>query len=235
MITSRMRAILKLVSAAMMLNVGLPTGAIAKELRSDGAFFGLTYGDWSAAWWQYVLSIPAAANPLNDTTGENCGVEQSSGPVFYLAGSFVGEVTRSCDVPAGKVLFFPIINAECSTVEDPPFFGANEHALRSCAAGFADLIDPDTLAVTVDRRPIRNLRQFRAQSPSFAFTFPPPPAENVLGVDGTQSGISVSDGYWIALEPLSPGEHELHFEGKLILGPGDEFPQNVTYLLTIVE
>src|SRR5437899_1087429 len=43
--------------------------------------FGKTYGEWSAAWWQWVLSIPKRDNPLADPTGEKCAVGQS-GPVW---------------------------------------------------------------------------------------------------------------------------------------------------------
>jgi hypothetical protein len=73
--------------------------------------YGNTYGEWSARWWQWLLSIPAATNPNSDTTGANCAQEQA-GPVWFLAGTFGGSaVTRSCTVPAGKALFFPILNS----------------------------------------------------------------------------------------------------------------------------
>ena len=71
--------------------------------------FGSTYGEWSARWWQWVLSVPAATNPLNDTTGAQCAQGQT-GKVWFLAGTFVGPVTRTCTVPQGKALFFPILN-----------------------------------------------------------------------------------------------------------------------------
>jgi hypothetical protein len=48
----------------------------------------------------------------------------------------------------------------------------------------------------------------------------------------------VSDGFWILLEPLPPGRHEIHFEVAL----GDptaigtmNFALGVRYLLTVVE
>ena len=43
---------------------------------SDQSVLGMTYGDWSAAWWQYVLSISMISNPCLDTTGKNCSVGQ---------------------------------------------------------------------------------------------------------------------------------------------------------------
>ena len=45
---------------------------------------GRSYGDWSAAWWQWALSNPVASNPLFDHG--TCGQGQS-GAVFFLGGS----------------------------------------------------------------------------------------------------------------------------------------------------
>ena len=47
--------------------------------------YGATYGEWSARWWQWLLSIPAAVNP-NLAQGE---VDASLGQfddVWFLAG-----------------------------------------------------------------------------------------------------------------------------------------------------
>lgn len=192
--------------------------------------FGMTYGDWSAAWWQYGLSVPKATNPVLDTTGVNCGAGQSAGPVFFLVGAATTDpVTRLCTVPTGKALVFPIINIECSTVESPPFFGNNGQALRTCAAAFADGVDPGTLNATVDGKKVKNLKDFRVQSPVFDFL---PTADNYLDLPGMTSGLSVSDGYWLIVEPLSAGNHVIHFEGAFASGPGAGFSQDVTYNLT---
>ena len=51
--------------------------------------YGKSYGEWAAAWWQWAYSIPAAQNPITDTTGEFSDVGQS-GPVFFLAGNYGG-------------------------------------------------------------------------------------------------------------------------------------------------
>ncbi len=39
--------------------------------------FGNTYGEWSARWWQWILSVPADKNPNLDTTGAHCAEAQS--------------------------------------------------------------------------------------------------------------------------------------------------------------
>src|SRR5580765_5316103 len=37
---------------------------------------GHSYGEWTALWWQWALSIPEAINPLEDTTGQFADVGQ---------------------------------------------------------------------------------------------------------------------------------------------------------------
>jgi hypothetical protein len=193
--------------------------------------FGLSYGDWSAAWWQYVLSIPADTNPIFDTTGANCDIEQGKSPVFFLVGAGAEPVTRTCTVPSGRALFFPIINVECSNVEPPPFFGETAQELRECAAELVNGVGVETLQVVVDGKQVQNLEDFRVQSPLFDFILPP--GDNFLGLPDVTSGSAVSDGYWLMLKPLSPGNHVIHWEGAFVSGPGAGFSQNVTYNLIV--
>ena len=42
--------------------------------------FGLSYGEWSARWWQWAYSMPVTGHPLFDETGADCAAGQS-GPV----------------------------------------------------------------------------------------------------------------------------------------------------------
>jgi hypothetical protein len=49
--------------------------------------FGNTYGEWSARWWQRLVSIPAASNPSLASGAVDCTLGQS-GPVWFLAGTF---------------------------------------------------------------------------------------------------------------------------------------------------
>src|SRR6266478_6251873 len=54
--------------------------------------YGLSYGDWSARWWQWVLAIPPKSNPILDglqgkpSHGNHCGEGQSQ-PVWFLPGT----------------------------------------------------------------------------------------------------------------------------------------------------
>ena len=96
---------------------------------------GQTYGRWAAEWWQWALGVPAAVNPLTDTTGEHCAQRQVD-KVWFLAGSLVrGPVVRDCEVPAGKSLFFPLINAVSGAfLNDPPESGPRSSSVPRGAA-----------------------------------------------------------------------------------------------------
>ena len=206
--------------------------------------FGHTYGEWSAAWWQWAFSLPIDAHPLFDT--EDCSAGQS-GKVFFLGGTlasteiapgvFLGKVSRQCRVPTGKALFFPIANIECSTIEGN---GEDEKTLSECATFLAGFITD--LEVTVDGVSLQGLDQYQVQSPLFVFG--PLPDNNILesfGLDAPAGATSpaVSDGVFLMLAPLCAGSHTIHFTGALTLSvangdPFDlDFRLDITYHVTV--
>lgn len=188
--------------------------------------FGHTYGGWSAEWWQWYLSIPVDQHPA---LGGDCRVGQSA-KVFHLAADLTESAEVSCTVPAGKALFFAMANIECSNVEDPPFFGADEEAMRNCAECWADLIDVSSLQAALDGAELQDPAAYRASSPLFSFEYP---ADNIFGIpNGPGTGQSVSDGYWALLHPLSAGEHALSFSGQFNVPQGacgSDFGGDVTF------
>jgi hypothetical protein len=136
----------------------------------DSHPYGNTYGEWSARWWQWALSVPEGMNPVFDTTGVRCA-EAQAGPVWFLAGTFGGAVTRSCPVPAGKALFVPLLNAIFGAgVGDcvPP--NCDVDALRKAAAAMVE--NPKTLEASIDGVPLQDLSAYRVQSPVFSITLP---------------------------------------------------------------
>ena len=224
-------AVISIVSALF-----VASNALADDDRvfpPDAQPFGLSYSQWTVRWWEWVLSIPSSANPAADnaTTGAGvfCGVGQQ-GPVWNLAGVFsnlnpIPVPTRTCSIPAGRAIFVPIINGECSTAEGN---GSTEAQLRSCAV--SQLQPVDLVQAELDGVPIGDLDDFAFQSPQFTFWLP---ADNVIGVLGAPlTTPSVADGFFVMLKPLSVGNHTLHFKGG-ITGPGG-FIIEATYHLHIV-
>ena len=168
--------------------------------------YGLTYGEWSSKWWQWAMSIPTKDSPIVDKTGAKCAVGQNDPNVWFLAGTGGGEANRVCAIPAGKAIFFPIINVECD-YSYPNL--KTESDLRKCAKDDQDKVT--NLLTTVDGVAIPDLKQYRVQSPLFNMTVP---KDNVMGIPpGTAQ--AVSDGFWVFLRPLPPGKHEIDFTGSL--------------------
>jgi hypothetical protein len=168
---------------------------------------GLSYGDWAAAWWQWALQIPAAADhPF--FPGGNTLLAQS-GPVWFLAGVFGTEV-RNITIPSGIALFFPVINAECSIFEPPPFHGDDPASLATCANTFLD--QAENLSAEIDGRKVKNIEQYRVRSPMF--TVGPLPDPNILGAPKNTITQSVDAGVYLLVSPLKPGRHTIHFKGS---------------------
>jgi hypothetical protein len=85
-----------------------------KIFPPDSKPYGLTYEEWTAKWWQWAYSMPEEGNPMVDDTGEDCANNQA-GPVWFLAGTGGGAVTRECTIPSDKGILIPIINVECDS------------------------------------------------------------------------------------------------------------------------
>ena len=84
------------------------TSAHAAPLPPDTIVAGKTQAEWSAEYAKWALSFPSAQNPILDTTGA-FGHLGNVGPVFFVAASPGGHVSREISVPAGKPLFFPLV------------------------------------------------------------------------------------------------------------------------------
>jgi hypothetical protein len=198
-----------------------PSPTLIGPVFSPGAVVsGATLGQWSARHWQWTVSVPIGRNPGHDVTGASCGTGQD-GPVFFLPSNF-----PPCAVPADRVVFVPVVAAECSTAEPPPFFGETEAELRACAKDEADRYA--VLVVRLDGVLVPDIGAYRASSPPFRLTLP---ESNVLGgAPGT--ALAVADGYHLLLAPLTPGPHVImvHVE----LADGTVLPDKVARL-TVVE
>ena len=195
----------------------------------DSRPYNLTYSEWTAKWVEWEYSIPEAVNPAVDDTGRNCANNQT-GPVWFLAGTFGGAVTRQCTIPSDKAILVPIILAVCDSATEPAL--DTEEELRACAKADQDLVIGKE--IIVDGVSVGSLDSYRFQSPLLNLTYP---ENNIAGIP-PQTAKAVSDGFWILLEPLSPGNHEIHFKAAL----GDptavgiaNFALDVRYLLTVVE
>uniref|UniRef100_B8HSL5 Uncharacterized protein n=1 Tax=Cyanothece sp. (strain PCC 7425 / ATCC 29141) TaxID=395961 RepID=B8HSL5_CYAP4 len=210
-----------------------PSAGIPNWVYPPGSkIFGLSYQEWSAAWWQWIYSLPKDNHPLTDLTGEYCATGQH-GPVWFLAGATVQTpVNRTCHLPSNKAIFFPVVNAFANNAGNTPgdIVGDSQKQCEALGGGAAA---PDgTLEVKLDGRSIPGLeKRFNVGCVLHDVFFTT--GQNIFGWYGTSNGKGglvypqVGVGYYVMLKPLKPGIHHLrlrHTEG---------FQQDVSYTLKV--
>jgi hypothetical protein len=217
--------------------------ASAHVIPPTGMIDGKTYAQESAAWWQWALAIPKAKNPIE---GQPCG-ESQSGNVFYLTGTADSTpATRTCEIPEGKTVFFPLLNTICYPCPEVEGCGTtkSESELKDCVT----MPTLSTLEASIDGVAVPNLDQYLATSAQFTFKAPAtdseyectgPVAMNTCGIpEGDRYGMS--GGYWLAVDSLAKGKHTIKYKAVLPGtpatdggAPGDDFVQDVSYDITI--
>jgi hypothetical protein len=197
-------------------------------------------------WWQFVSSIPAKENPLFDYSGAKCVVGQR-GDIWFLGGLMGvtlngeaqggGVVTRSCSIPQGKTLFFPIINNVL--FDTPNICGQDNNSLtyEDMVTSLQDQTDQATdMNVTLDGRVIDKIKRIGPQS--IDISLPKNNAWDTLckayELGGVPAGIypGAQDGYYVTLRPLSVGNHKLTIHGAL--APPNTFSLDIVYNLNVV-
>jgi hypothetical protein len=220
---SGMRTKMAVVFGASMMATAFSTGAASSITRAADSVLSpqaqvaaKTQGEWSVIWWQWASSFSYQDSPIADVVGDRCGSGQE-GPVWFLAGVYgSAPVKRRCTVPAGKHLFFPIINYMVSS---------NPSGAMSCEAvtsNAKDLTDSSTdLTLIVDGEEIRNLDGFRQVSPG---------CFNLGERIHRDISPTAANGYFVMLKPLAPGRHVVKWGGAL-----DSLRQAVVYEITVSE
>ena len=172
-------------------------------------------------WWQWILSLDVKTNPnpFTETGQEGCDVGlQENGKLLFLVGTSKNFTTypdngfpvHECEIKKGTQILFPILNVFCSSLDNPPL--ETEAEQRLCANDAQDR--GQDYYLEIDGIKVKNSNQleekYRIDSPAGGFTF--------IGVENSPYGVvgtgkAVSDGVWILLEGLKPGEHTIKFSG----------------------
>jgi hypothetical protein len=182
---------------------------------ADEPVAGMTQAEWSEAWWQWAGSFAHSESPIADQTGERCASRQQ-GDVWFLAGTYgTSRTVRTCRVPRGKYLFFPLINyvlmPRSGYVPDCKAFIRDAARLTDLAA---------YLVVDIDGRRLERPESHRQATGCFDMGARVSPPIRVYP--------SAANGFYVMLEPLSAGTHELNFGGVL-----PSMSQAVTYTLIV--
>lgn len=214
---------------------------------------GVSQADLSVAWWQWALSYNRDESPLMDPENGSHGQlgYQPDDNVFFLAGMiyaipdigtnvWVARAERTITVPTDTPLFFPVMNTEWSDAEG---FGDAYDQIQPWVKKWVNTTLRDSMFTTIDGKEVANVAARRERTDLFEATVP---ENNTLWVPAGDV-LAVSDGWWMAVKPLSVGTHTIEFGGRseqpvgFVGGPGWEpyetasgFDLKVTYTINVV-
>jgi hypothetical protein len=189
----------------------------------DSKPFGLSYREWTAKWWQWLISIPVSKNPATDQSGQNSYQNQVNNYVWFLAGTAkpYRSAKRRCNISSSKAILFPIITTVVSYLENPLLKDEND-LMRSASE---DIARWTLLDVEINGRKLKDLQRYQVMSGPFQLRYP---EDNLFG---STPGITtaVSDGFWVFLPSLHPGKNVIYFHGA-----EPNFENEVWYELTTI-
>jgi hypothetical protein len=175
--------------------------------------------------WNWALEAPTPVSPFLRPTCD----ETQKGRTWFLAGS-TGDptpISRTCTVPVGTKLFFPIWNNFYGAfIDDPdrsPKFVLAQPACRTT-----------DLSLVVDNRTVQDRKLQYVSSPQSGLFDIQLPADNIFGLAEPHRTLSPSaqSGYYFLLPPLSRGVHTVHWTASGFC-QGSNSGQNVTYTITV--
>ena len=171
-------------------------------------------------WWQWVVSIPSAVNPLLDNNGKSCSLGQR-GNLWFLVGNTGGRTVRQCSLPAGNRVLIPLHNTFCFADRTRTANQCDDEVLRHYA-GFG------SWSAELNGVPLEIIDQ------------PPVPGEYVFNVAVPRNGlfdfrpglyrVTAAAGRWALVDLAQPGVYSLRVRAK---GPASS--SDVTYQLTVAE
>lgn len=173
-------------------------------VQVDQIVDGQPVGEYVNTWWQWTNTMPRELSPVRDYTGKYCHVGQQ-GDVWFLAGGYGSStINRQCEIPAGKYIFFPVINMVYFPQHGYEHLYTCEMAKTSAALNNDKLLD---IYIELDGMPSWNPASTRMASPQ---------CFDLLGMIPREYGPpeiypAATDGYWVMLKPLSKGKHTLKF------------------------
>lgn len=228
---------------------GSTVSALDYVLDPQKVHYGGSYSDWSVMWWQWALEQPWQGHPLFDTTGAEAARNQVE-PVWFIGGVFgtffepsSGFAERWITIPGDVALFFPILNGEY----DNQYCVPNDWVPRTAAElaqiayeGFNQARDVYCSLDGADifrSADISGAAKYRAISGTFTAEMP---YDHIgIGCNWDPAPIhldpAVSDGLWVMLDPLPPGQHEITFGGSLpLIGVEGYFHLDIIYHITVL-
>jgi hypothetical protein len=162
---------------------------------------GKSIAYWGAKWWQWAFDHPEV---LGDTTGEFGHLGNVGGPVFFAIGSGGDPVRASYKVPGGQYILLPVATYIWTFFDPCAEINCARKIVDRNFIGGISYVD-----VRIDGQRVQNMRAHLVkvgESP-LVFKVDAGPTIQPDGYGGILD--AVQGGYWVMLEPLSRGTHQI--------------------------
>jgi hypothetical protein len=222
-----------LVSSIFALIFIVPNNILAVDTFTiDERPFGISYDDWVAKYWTSTLN--QTHNEANPKPG-GCLIFEH-GPMIMLANTVIGGThNQICEISSEKGIMIPLWIAWCDTGADLPNIedsSANlDEKLTECAREEYNLGKIGS-EVEVDDLTIAQLDVINSLTPSGSLDYKINTLENVSEIYTKGFNLTVptdtflpnlvsgtwragSHGWWVFLEPLSPGNHTISYNVRV--------------------
>jgi hypothetical protein len=188
-----------------------------EEIQFFGAMdkpYGLTYGEWTTKWWDWIMPIPKQVSPLLDETGDRWNTNQPSSDVWYLIGNFATEENaknrifpkRKIKMDAGRSVLFPVLNCMATFLEYS-HLKTHDDLLRHVENDVNSVVRKDLFINNKKYDPIRIASDPKIVKVTII-------KDNAFDIKNSGLTDAAADGYWVFLKPLSRGNYTIHFEGS---------------------
>jgi hypothetical protein len=161
---------------------------------------GRTSAEWLALAWKASYEPAFASNALVGN-GDLC---MPLSPALSAPLVAAGD-TSECTIQAGAAVMPPQPGAECSTVEEAPYYGSNPAELRACVRASLRDNPISLLTLSIDGRQVDLLRGYTVETSVFQLNLP---VDNIL-TGKAVTGQAVAGGWAAVVAGLQPGRHVL--------------------------
>jgi hypothetical protein len=207
----RLVAVLAVAATAVFAPVAAatPGGGQHARVRPADNVQGNSGGDLIGDWYAQNMALPASNSPFGGTA-DKCLDLGRHGRVANPAGGLISAAGMTCAVRQDRPVVVVMTSADCSDVEDPPFFGADEAAQRACAIDWAiNLSGVTAIDVSIDGGDVVNIRTSRyfAVSPQTHTVFDA--TDPVFGAPKGAEANFVAAGWLFAITGMRRGTHTM--------------------------